>query len=144
MNQKKFIIAGIMLCGAIIYLIVSSTIHGSRYYLTIDELYAEGEAVIGRPVQVIGVVDGDSIWFEADARLLRFTMEQLPADGSGLEAAAEQQKMRLDVIYHGIKPDLLQPEAQVIVTGRLGVDGSLYADELLFKCPARYQTLPTE
>lgn len=37
------------------------------------------------------------------------------------------------------KPDLLKNEAQAIVTGKLGEDGMFYADELLLKCPTRYQ-----
>ena len=36
-------------------------------------------------------------------------------------------------------PDLLQHEAQAIMTGRLGDDGVFYADELLLKCPSRYE-----
>ncbi|NJL57955.1 cytochrome c maturation protein CcmE [bacterium] len=33
-------------------------------------------------------------------------------------------------------PDLLQHEAQAILTGTLGDDGVFYATELLLKCPA--------
>jgi cytochrome c-type biogenesis protein CcmE len=33
----------------------------------------------------------------------------------------------------------LKHEAQAIVTGTLGEDGVFYADELLLKCPTRYQ-----
>ena len=36
-------------------------------------------------------------------------------------------------------PDLLQNEAQAILTGQLGADGVFYADELLLKCPTRYE-----
>jgi len=40
---------------------------------------------------------------------------------------------------------LLQNEAQAIVTGKLGDDGIFYADELLLKCPTRYdQQVPTQ
>jgi cytochrome c-type biogenesis protein CcmE len=36
-------------------------------------------------------------------------------------------------------PDLLRHEAQAIVTGRVGADGVFEADELLLKCPTRYE-----
>ena len=36
-------------------------------------------------------------------------------------------------------PDLLQHEAQAILTGALGVDGVFYASELLLKCPSRFE-----
>jgi cytochrome c-type biogenesis protein CcmE len=42
-------------------------------------------------------------------------------------------------VYVGPRPDLLRDEAQAIVTGHLGEDGVFYADELLLKCPTRYQ-----
>jgi len=33
----------------------------------------------------------------------------------------------------------LKDEAQAIVTGKIGEDGVFYADELLLKCPTRYE-----
>jgi cytochrome c-type biogenesis protein CcmE len=41
-------------------------------------------------------------------------------------------------IENQVKPDLLQHEAQAIMTGVLGEDGVFYASELLLKCPSRY------
>jgi cytochrome c-type biogenesis protein CcmE len=45
----------------------------------------------------------------------------------------------MQVIYVGPKPDLLRNEAQAIMTGHLGEDGIFYAEELLLKCPTRYE-----
>jgi cytochrome c-type biogenesis protein CcmE len=51
----------------------------------------------------------------------------------------------MQVVYVGPKPDLLKNEAQAIVTGKVGADGVFYADELLLKCPTRYdQQLPAQ
>ena len=36
-------------------------------------------------------------------------------------------------------PDLLQNEAQAIMTGKMGEDGVFYATELLLKCPTKYE-----
>ncbi len=36
-------------------------------------------------------------------------------------------------------PDLLQNEAQAIMTGKIGEDGVFYASELLLKCPTKYE-----
>jgi cytochrome c-type biogenesis protein CcmE len=41
--------------------------------------------------------------------------------------------------YVGPLPDLLRNEAQAIVTGKLGEDGIFHADELLLKCPTKYE-----
>ena len=38
------------------------------------------------------------------------------------------------------KPDLIdQPHAQAIIEGHLAADGSFHADNLLLKCPSRYE-----
>jgi cytochrome c-type biogenesis protein CcmE len=46
---------------------------------------------------------------------------------------------RLEIVYEDVKPDLLQHEAQAIVRGRLEEDGRFHADEVLLKCPTRYE-----
>ncbi len=51
----------------------------------------------------------------------------------------DQARTRIKVIYSGPKPDLLKDEAQAIMTGHLDADGVFHADELLLKCPTKYQ-----
>jgi cytochrome c-type biogenesis protein CcmE len=46
---------------------------------------------------------------------------------------------RIFVVYEGVMPDLLQNEAQAIMTGKIGEDGIFYASELLLKCPTKYE-----
>ncbi len=55
------------------------------------------------------------------------------------DAVADPSRQRVPVLYIGPKPDLLRGEAQAIMTGTLGADGIFYADELLLKCPTKYQ-----
>jgi cytochrome c-type biogenesis protein CcmE len=45
----------------------------------------------------------------------------------------------MNVVYKGVKPDLLKNEAQAIMTGKLEADGSFTATELLLKCPTKYE-----
>ncbi|MCS6908296.1 MAG: cytochrome c maturation protein CcmE, partial [Anaerolineales bacterium] len=54
-------------------------------------------------------------------------------------AVTDPSRPRLEIVYHGVKPDLLRHEAQAIVTGKLGEDGVFYAEELLLKCPTKYE-----
>jgi cytochrome c-type biogenesis protein CcmE len=61
------------------------------------------------------------------------------------EAVNDPTRQRVAVVYNGPKPDLLRGEAQAIMTGKMGADGIFYADELLLKCPTRYeQALPDQ
>ncbi|MBI9043098.1 MAG: cytochrome c maturation protein CcmE [Anaerolineaceae bacterium] len=46
---------------------------------------------------------------------------------------------RIKIEYYGVQPDLLKNEAQAILTGQFHQDGIFYADELLLKCPTKYE-----
>lgn len=149
-GKAKFLIGGGLIVAAVIYLIVSATQAAAQYYLTIDEMLSKGSQVQGRTLKLSGAVDGESIAYDAQTLTLRFTIANVPADqdeieqAGGLakalhEAVSDPQATRLQVVYVGPKPDLLRHEAQAIVTGRMGEDGVFYADELLLKCPTRYE-----
>jgi cytochrome c-type biogenesis protein CcmE len=55
------------------------------------------------------------------------------------DAVNDPTLQHVSVVYVGPKPDLLRGEAQAIMTGKLGDDGVFYADELLLKCPTKYE-----
>jgi cytochrome c-type biogenesis protein CcmE len=54
-------------------------------------------------------------------------------------AVINPSSTKLRVVYVGVKPDLMRNEAQAIMTGHLAADGVFYADELLLKCPTKYE-----
>ncbi|MEW6568412.1 MAG: cytochrome c maturation protein CcmE [Chloroflexota bacterium] len=149
-GRSKFVLGGLLIVAAIIYLIASSTQAAAQYYLTIDEMLAKGEAVRDRTLRIAGAVDGSSIEYDTGTLTLRFTMANVPADLDAIEQAGglaevlhqavnDPTAARLQVVYVGPLPDLLRNEAQAIVTGHLGEDGVFYADDLLLKCPTRYE-----
>lgn len=148
--RAKFIVGGALIVAAVVYLIVSATQAAAQYYLTIDEMLSKAGEVQGRTLKLSGAVDGDSIAYDAQTLRLSFTIANVPADldeierSGGLakvlhEAVSDPSASRLQVVYVGPKPDLLRHEAQAIVTGKMGEDGVFYADELLLKCPTRYE-----
>lgn len=155
-NRSKFLVGGLLILAAVVYLIVSSTTAGAQYFFTVDELFAEGEAVYGTPARVSGAVIGDTIDYDAETLTLRFTVADIPADNDILEeegglavvlhdAVTDPNRTRMEVVYYGVMPDLLQNEAQAIMTGKLGSDGVFVAEELLLKCPTRYdEALPEQ
>ena len=149
-GNTKFLIGGLLIVAAVVYLIVSSTQASAQYYLTIDELMSRGEEVSDRDIKISGAVDGDTIDYDSKSLTLRFTIVNVPGDLDEIEkagglakvlhiAVADPTASRLDVEYYGPMPDLLRHEAQAIITGRIGADGVFYADELLLKCPTRYE-----
>lgn len=148
--RTKFILGGVLILAAVIYLIVSSTQASAQYFLTIDELNAKGESMYGKNVRVSGAVLGETINYDPQSLTLSFSVAHVTGDNQEIEAQGglaevlhqaviDPSRSRIQVVYHGPKPDLLRNEAQAIMTGKMGEDGIFYADELLLKCPTRYE-----
>lgn len=150
MRNAKFLVGGLLIIAAVVYLIVSSTQASAQYFLTIKELQARKAEMTGREVRVSGAVIGDSINYDSKALSLTFTVANIPGDnkeidalgglGAVLKAAvADTSQARMNVVYNGVKPDLLKNEAQAIMTGKYNDDGTFTATELLLKCPTKYE-----
>jgi cytochrome c-type biogenesis protein CcmE len=143
-QRVRFLIGGMIILVAIGFLILNGTLNNAQYFITVDELLARPE-LVGQTVRVSGAVIGDTIEYEADMLTIRFTMVHIPNRVDDLAqtlhlAVSDPTASRLNVVVQNEPmPDLLQNEAQAILTGRLGEDGLFYADELLLKCPTRYE-----
>jgi cytochrome c-type biogenesis protein CcmE len=140
----KFAIGGVLMLAAVIYLIISGTSSGARYFITINEL-VNNRDYIGKTVRMSGAVIGDSIVYDRQHLTIDFTVANIPEDTTDLartlhEAVLSPAATHVKVhIENQVMPDLLQNEAQAILTGSLGSDGVFTATELLLKCPSRYQ-----
>ena len=146
----KFIIGGLLIIAAVIYLIVSSTQANAQYFLTVEELVSKSGIVLEKDLRISGAVIGDSIEYDQQTLDLSFIIAHIPGDNAKIEelgglplvlhkAVSDPDNPRIKILYHGPKPDLLRDEAQAIVTGRLQDDGVFYADEILMKCPTKYE-----
>lgn len=149
MKKNKFFIGGALILAAVIYLIVSSTQASAEYFMTVDELKEDGAAVVGKSLRLSGAVIGDTIQYDAETLTLTFDVAHVSGDNNEIEAqgglaevlyqaVSDPSRQKVKVVYVGPKPDLLRSEAQAIMTGTLSEDGIFYADELLLKCPTRY------
>lgn len=150
MSRFKFIIGGLLIVAAVVYLIASSTQATAQYFLTVEELNAKSTSLLGRNLRISGAVLGDTIAYDPQTLTLTFTIAHVPGDNKEIEAQGGLSKVlqaavedpgrpHLKVVYHGPKPDLLRNEAQAIITGKLGADGVFEAEELLLKCPTKYE-----
>src|SRR5512146_1357951 len=118
MGRTKFIVGGVLILAAVVYLIVSSTQANAEYFMTIDELKAKGTADVGRNLRVSGAVIGDTIQYDSKTLTLTFEVANVPGDNKeidaqgGLAAVLHQavidpSRSRVKVVYSGPKPDLL-------------------------------------
>jgi cytochrome c-type biogenesis protein CcmE len=149
-GRLKFLVGGLLIIAAIVYLVATSLQSTAQYFFTVQEVQSKGASVVGKNLRVSGAVLGDTIAFDPSTLTVSFTMANVSNDTKAIEAAgglaealhqaaADPNAARVKVVYVGPKPDLLKNEAQAIVTGKLGQDGVFYADELLLKCPTRYE-----
>jgi len=151
-GRFKYIVIGVVLLGAIGYLLFSSTLIGARYYVTVDELLND-EAMHGKTVRVSGAVDGDPV-FDPQTQALTFTVANIPNSNDEIReqgglamvlhyAVENPDASRMKVIAHEKEiPDLLQHEAQAIMSGTLVEQGGemvFIADEITLKCPTKYE-----
>jgi cytochrome c-type biogenesis protein CcmE len=150
MRNPKFLVGGLLIVAAIVYLIISSTQANAQYFLTIEELQNRKAEMTAKDVRISGAVIGDSIQYDSQSLTLKFSVANIPGDNNVIDArgglaavlksAVEDKSLaRMNVVYKGVKPDLLKNEAQAIMTGKLEADGSFSASELLLKCPTKYE-----
>lgn len=152
--RSKFMIGGLIIAAAVVYLVISATKATAEYYLTVSELQENSSTYTGQNVRISGAVMGDSIQYDPESFSLRFTIADIPGDideinaQGGLsqvlrQAVLDEDRPHLDVVYSGPQPDMLTNEAQAILTGSLGSDGVFYVDEILMKCPSHYEEIST-
>ena len=150
MKINKFVIGGSLILAAVVFLIWNATQSTQEFFMTIDELNAQGSSMINKNLRVSGAVIGDTIQYNPQTLTLTFEVAHVAGDNAQLEtegglavalheAVVDPSRQRMTIVYVGPKPDLLRNEAQAIVTGHVGEDGVFYADELLLKCPTKYE-----
>ena len=125
-NKKiKFIVGGVIIALAILYLIYTGVQSSAAYFLTVDELYAKGPAMENRTVRVSGKVDATTIDFNNRDLILNFDV-------------VSDKGTKMHVVFNGPKPDQMREEAEAIMEGKYN-GNTFQAQTLLLKCPSRYQ-----
>ncbi len=143
-ERVKFITAGSIILLAVLYMLVSGTLQGKRYFITVEDLLTDA-AYAERMARITGAVDGETIEYDSERGIIRFEIAHIPSTSDNLAATLhaalqDETALRLEVLVEDTaKPDLLQHEAQAILTGALRPDGIFQATELLLKCPSRFE-----
>ncbi len=155
-NRWKFIIGGGLFFVAVILMVISASKATAEFFMTIRELKESEEDLSGQNLRVSGAVLGDSIFYDTETGYLHFTIAHIPGDEDEIEekgglstvlhqAVNDPDNPRLEVTYAGSQPDMLRHEAQAILTGTLSAEGVFIAEELLLKCPSKYEdALPAQ
>ena len=80
-NKNIRLIVGVgVIAAALLYLVFSSTLTQSQYFMTVEELKAGQTELVGKNIRMSGVVLGDSIVYDPQTLDLTFTVAQIPGD----------------------------------------------------------------
>jgi cytochrome c-type biogenesis protein CcmE len=119
--------------GALI--IVVFVVWGTSAFLTTTVQYVpiEQASVSERTVQVMGKIDFDKVNYDTDHSRLEFTIYDAEAESPAVSRAS------LDVVYYGVVPGNFDQATSVVLKGKSGDNGTFVAEQMLVKCPSKYQ-----
>jgi cytochrome c-type biogenesis protein CcmE len=146
-ERLKFLVGGLLLLGAIGYLLISGTLLGQRFFITVEEMLTLPKYA-GQTVRITGAVVGDTIQettTEDGTYIITFAIANIPTETDNLAealnlAANDPNALTLPIrVENQPRPELLQHESQAILTGKLDANGVFHATELQFKCPSRFE-----
>ena len=132
-STRKTLIGVAVIAAGVAFLIYRGIATTSSYYLTVGELTGTvpGPVVAeGDYLRVGGEVVERTIQYNQKDLVLRFVMRDL--EGSDATVA---------VRYDGPKPDAFAPDIEVLAEGTYArAEGVVRAQNLLVKCPSKYQS----
>ncbi len=121
--KKIHIVAGLLMAGAVLLFVITSTDFGTYYTFAEAELLEDG-----RNVKIIGQLSKDKeMVYNPEIDPNRFTFYMTDEEGD--------ERM---VVLLSEKPQDFEMSEQLVLTGRFR-DGTFVAREMLMKCPSKYQ-----
>ena len=110
-GRMKFVVGGLLILAAIVYLIWTSATANAQYFMTIDEVQSQGASLVGRQLRVSGAVVGDTIKYDGDKLVLEFTVANTPGSQSEIDAQGG-----MAVVLHEAVTDPSRSRLQLFTT----------------------------
>lgn len=135
-NRARFLILGTVVVLSLGYMIYAAFPGNALYFLTVTEFMDRDAVHDGRILRVSGKLVDGSFLRQDQSTVSHF---QLSDEGAGLDG------QHLRATYVGILPDLFfNPHSEIILQGSYGTDKVFQANDVLVKCPSKYQSLEEE
>ena len=135
-HQTRFVILGLVVALSVGYMVYAAFPGNALYFLTVSEFMAKDSAQDGRMVRVAGELVEGSFRRVEDSTLSSFRL----TDKDGVAP-----REHLPASYVGVLPDLFfNPHSEIILEGSYGPGQIFQVDNVLVKCPSKYQSLTQE
>ncbi len=123
-----------MVVLALAFMIWAAFGENTRYFLTVSEFNSKTEIHDGQMVRVSGKLVEGTFDRAGKSTVSHFRLTDKDGVSSGTALLAAR--------YEGVLPDLFfNPHSEIILEGSYTSDGVFHADEILVKCPSKYQDL---
>ena len=130
-RRITIVFSALLIIAAFTYLIFLGMKEGSMYYLEVSEFFEKLDEMGNGKVRVNGEILPGSVNYDITALKLNFTLKDIEVEDSP----------RLNVIYKGSPPDMLEKEGVTLVAeGFYNLEKRIFeAKKLLVKCPSKYE-----
>ncbi|MEL7567854.1 MAG: cytochrome c maturation protein CcmE [Dehalobacterium sp.] len=126
--KKKIIIGTAIVLAAICYLVLSG-FSNVKVHVMMEDLVNSGEEYRDTYVQTEGTVLGESIRWDAPKVELTFTV-----------AGKLNPEVTMPVMYNKVIPENFQNTTEVLIGGYYNSEGVFQAEEMITKCPSKYES----
>ncbi|MCS6859152.1 MAG: cytochrome c maturation protein CcmE [Abditibacteriales bacterium] len=127
-QQRKLIVGGTIVFGAMTLLVAFAVVGNSMPILKVSDVVAKGSQLYGRPLMVDGKVVAGSIKRYSKPLMVKFSVRDL-----------KNPAVTLPVVYRDAPPDTFKDDATVHLQGVIDQQGVLQADKMLTQCPSKYE-----
>ena len=127
-RNRRFLIGGLIILGALSYIIYGGAKEAIVYFRTPSEVKASGNTFTNQFLRMGGMVVKGSL--QKDAKNLTYRFELTDGTAS------------IPVFFRGVPPDLFADGKGAVVEGRIGGDGVLQATTIMAKHSEEYSPPP--
>ena len=118
-----FIVVSLAALGLAAYLVLGAFRNNLVFFFSPTQI-ATKEAPVGRTFRIGGLVQNGTLTRESDGLTVHFTVTDTANS--------------IPVVYKGILPDLFKEGRGCVAQGRVGSDGTFYADQIMAKHDENY------
>lgn len=141
-NRLRLIILVGVIALAVAYMVYAAFPGNTQYFVNVSEFLDDPTLHDGQTLRVAGALDPDSFRREDGSASSRFALGDKEVDVPGLIPGSRV----MEASYVGVLPDLFfNPHSEIILEGSYDAESGVFAtDNILVKCPSKYQSLQAE